>query len=803
MIEFEGYDIFHEGGMIPVTQEILNEIIANAPEGEALNLAEELRKRECYLELKCGEFNFSNNKNLYIDFSKIILEDALIKGLEMRSCIFDDTVLREVIFFDSEKVHHLNKDDGEALIDLTVKNEDVFSQNDLINRFDSSLNNSGVCFGLELEFARFASKRMDENGNFDIEQVSKEFFDKLNRKINQVDKSGNYKSPNNFLYRVMLFQNTEHLRDAMSTNMHKVNISDINRNGFFGAVPSEMRDSRVIGLIAGNHVVSIITTKNKDGQEAYSAHDVNYGKIENSNTQEGINAYVQQFLELKKENNAIYVNFDKIVKDMGLVPVRVNGEIVNSYNKYPVSVDGLENAMKKLSEGNSKYTSLVYNMIDTLIKDESSREDIIKRGAKLMNLSVKARNMEMLKRFTDLGVDPNSLSEGNSPLHLAVSDGNRKFLTKLISENAIDSIDINAKNSRLETPLHLAFSYGEHWGWVDKLLLERQDLNVNELNSLGDTVLHQVISSFGDSGLWAIKLLLTRDDLDVNALSAGGESPLHMAVKFNNIEVVKELLKSPRIDTSIKYQGKDVIDLAIEKKMEDILDVLIEKSQIDSSELINKFVCKGRYDLALKLVEKDTDIDFEKMYEKQTVLEYLITSPNKSNDVYNLIDLISQKSKNLDKQNEYGNPIIHLMSDSYDSKVLSILIKNGANIDAQDSEGNTLLMKAIDGENAILFEDLLKNSHNLFIQNKDRVSAFDFALRKKGDFLELLNEVDLNSSYKDEGGGSVFCYVCSLKDPEIVKIAIDALKKGINLSVEGNGGVSPFICAIHTRNYKV
>nr|MBP7189718.1 hypothetical protein [Rickettsiaceae bacterium] len=110
---------------------------------------------------------------------------------------------------------------------------------------------------------------------------------------------------------------------------------------------------------------------------------------------------------------------------------------------------------------------------------------------------------------------------------------------------------------------------------------------------------------------------------------------------------------------------------------------------------------------------------------------------------------------------------------------------------------------AIDGENALLFEDLLKNSHNLFIRNKDRVSAFDFALRKKGDFLELLNEVDLNSSYKDEGGGSVFCDVCSLKDPEIVKIAIDALKKGINLSVEGNGGESPFICAIHTRNYKV
>ncbi|MBP7189720.1 MAG: ankyrin repeat domain-containing protein, partial [Rickettsiaceae bacterium] len=768
MIEFEGYNIFHEGGMIPVTQEILNEIIANAPEGEALNLKEVLESRGYNQNLARLKLDFSNNKSSMVDFSGLSLNYLRINNLEMGKCIFNDTFLSYVTFFNSDKVDQLHAAPYMGLIDITVKKEDFFSQEDLIKATDGKLNNKGICFGIQLEFARFAYKRMDKNGNINIERVSKEFIEKLNRKAQEVNKDGTYKSSDDFYFRNMLYLDSQSFNEVVKRNMHQVDDSSVKRNGFLASIPLEMNRAKMIGFGYAGHTVNVFRERNEAGEERYVVFNSDIGIIDGINTPDDLGDFISKFLNVQcgdLSKKVVYTNLDKTVEDLGLVPNQNSVQEMNYKGKYQVDIQAFLSSLRSMINAESKEDVITYEFMSKKIMDHLPSVDFIESSKSIVPLAVKSGSVDIINKLFDNGVNPN------------LSD--------------YDSM----------TALHTAVRFKK----ID-----------------------------------VVKFLISRDDLDVNVLTRNGKTSLHIAVELGDVEAIKELLKSPKIDTSIKYKDKDVIDLAFEKKGDSILDVMIENHQkFDSLELFDGFVSKGRYDLALKLVEKGADIDFEKRDGvEQSVLEYLVNTPKTSEDIYSLIDIISKKSKNLDEPNELGEPLVHVALKNQDERSITILLANGASPNVQDSDGNTLLMSSIYRRKEDLVSNIFDNYNpDLSVQNKEGLNALHMVVRydySPGLLKRVLDGgVDLNAQDRqgrtplhiainqmDEGsikcakeliksgaridipgeeGRTLFHGICQKQ--AMFEIAAKAVNDNISLNLQDAYGETPFLSAIKTRNY--
>lgn len=138
----------------------------------------------------------------------------------------------------------------------------------------------------------------------------------------------------------------------------------------------------------------------------------------------------------------------------------------------------------------------------------------------------------------DLGVDVNGKNErGDSALHLAASEGNTALARTLLDKGAdVNSVcDCDGYHSaRNWTALQMAAFKG-HSEVVDALLAKGAD--IHQKNSEGATPLHLAMT--GDS-LPVVQALLAKG-ADVNARDSDGETPL-MNSFFDNADTVRALL---------------------------------------------------------------------------------------------------------------------------------------------------------------------------------------------------------------------------------------------------------------------
>ena len=179
------------------------------------------------------------------------------------------------------------------------------------------------------------------------------------------------------------------------------------------------------------------------------------------------------------------------------------------------------------------------------------------RGVSLLYEQVRLRNMEFFNTLIAAGANVNLQNDLNmqTPLHVAVQSA--YFTDALIAARA----DVNLKDFRGETPLHLA-TLTQSIPAINALIAAGADINAKSIN--GNTPLH-VIAEL-DSILPPnpeVSQILIKAGANANAKNNNGDTPLHLAVSQRYSEIVAELV--PETDLSImNNDGKTVLDIAME-----------------------------------------------------------------------------------------------------------------------------------------------------------------------------------------------------------------------------------------------
>jgi ankyrin repeat protein len=142
-------------------------------------------------------------------------------------------------------------------------------------------------------------------------------------------------------------------------------------------------------------------------------------------------------------------------------------------------------------------------------------------------------------------LDPNICASFQSPLCLAIREGNTAALRLLLTHK---DIQINAQYPHEDAPICLATERGN--ADAVKLLVEQGNrLKINQLNTIDEETAVSVAVRNGS--LYILHILLQHPGIDLNLRNRWGETALLIAVKRGDIELVKILLQDPRPISSL------------------------------------------------------------------------------------------------------------------------------------------------------------------------------------------------------------------------------------------------------------
>ncbi|MDZ7719148.1 MAG: ankyrin repeat domain-containing protein [Balneolaceae bacterium] len=200
--------------------------------------------------------------------------------------------------------------------------------------------------------------------------------------------------------------------------------------------------------------------------------------------------------------------------------------------------------------------------------------------------ALKMNDIRSISEYVQEGVNINAKnSKGNTPLHYAISDGNEKLVNHLIELGA----NVNEMNANHNTPLTIAIIRDRN-EIVDILL--RAGANPNLGNSDKMTATHVAALN----GNYDAMTSLVANQADINIMSETGVTPLMLAAARGHYDVVNLLLRNDAKDL-VNANGESALKWAKQNGHNSVAKVLASKPTITALNLTD-----GKYsDLILIL----------------------------------------------------------------------------------------------------------------------------------------------------------------------------------------------------------
>ena len=235
------------------------------------------------------------------------------------------------------------------------------------------------------------------------------------------------------------------------------------------------------------------------------------------------------------------------------------------------------------------------------------------------------------------------------------------------------TVDIHARNSQGQTPLHIAITNNAGISIVNELIDSGVDLYGFDVN--GNNPLHLAVAR----GNTVVVRTLLAAGMDSNVVNANGESPLHIAAKFNDLKMINLLLHNMANPNVRNSQGQTALHIAAAKGSPVVVSALLEqKADINIQDNLEQtpthlMLINGHLDLAIKVIKKDTDLDINRADNK-------------------------------------GNTFLHIASHLGSSQLITTLLNRGVSLLAQNSSGNTALHESCKHKRTDIMKQLLENA---------------------------------------------------------------------------------------------
>ncbi|XP_055848926.1 putative ankyrin repeat protein RF_0381 [Episyrphus balteatus] len=453
----------------------------------------------------------------------------------------------------------------------------------------------------------------------------------------------------------------------------------------------------------------------------------------------------------------------------------------------------------------------------------------VAHGYILLLKSIKLKNNEITELLLNEGSrvnrKRNKRMPSNTPLHLAIENGDLK-LTEMLLDNGAD---INANNVNGLSPLVLAISKKKE-EIIDLIIRKRSDCindrckeGICPLHAAAEHGLSHVIQKLLQNGanvdvktaaectalqyvcrkgnLEIIELLLN-NNANINPRTHHTWAPLYLAIDNCHVDAAKLLMiRGANINNKSK-NGKTVLSCAIEKCLWLVEDILkyspdinnasnkksfkfaarhknefyytivkslirygfsVEPTDINDTALLRNAIKMGYIKIIQDLIKHGLDLT----YNKSTFL--LIAVKNKQLE---LAELFVAHGADVNSTNNDGRPLIFYSVQNSDVNMYKLLVQHGADV----NEYPELLRLAIKGECKEIFDHLLENKVDIDAADEYGRTPLHFTVSR---ILSYDMNFPKNDTELDEAIGEYNSYQPNIKiRTEIAKILLD---KGVNI----------------------
>ncbi|KID66128.1 Ankyrin repeat-containing domain protein, partial [Metarhizium brunneum ARSEF 3297] len=178
--------------------------------------------------------------------------------------------------------------------------------------------------------------------------------------------------------------------------------------------------------------------------------------------------------------------------------------------------------------------------------------------------AIHGRNLDIVAKLLEHGARVDTVYKGETPLLLAVKQGDRNVVDRLLEHKA----DIKARTALGSCILSEAIFRNDS----DMALhLLRKNVSIDQVNSVDWTPLTVAVMQ---RDMELVKALLLRET-QANTLDGQGTTPLTMAVRGNQLAIVKCLLESGRADPTISdCRARTPLSWACREQNKAIFDLL-------------------------------------------------------------------------------------------------------------------------------------------------------------------------------------------------------------------------------------
>nr|XP_042906171.1 uncharacterized protein LOC107456566 isoform X3 [Parasteatoda tepidariorum] len=375
------------------------------------------------------------------------------------------------------------------------------------------------------------------------------------------------------------------------------------------------------------------------------------------------------------------------------------------------------------------------NNINTVTKLLDFNQKYLEKKLKWIHMN--DESCEMYRNYQPFSVDSVDI-EGNSPLHIACRNNNKRIINTLLREGAI----FNIKNNAGKTPIDLSKDYKHLLTSTEACFEDVKDgksLNLvgilqqclNVKNIEGDSFLHQTIKHKRQE----LFVFLLGRDINLNCQNLDGYTPLHLAVKHSNICMIRRLLQrgaffnafSKELKTPLEY-ANGLTDLSLKKYL-DLINEMFKIVLSDSPErILNHIESIQQCSIPLPIIVNAYDrrshcvLHYATKFSHFSVVRILLengamyncknlwgeTSMDIASSLHikQLLQLIHDLFCNFDMldeikgevgfkmiknvRNEKGLTLLHIAAIENNQNLVVKLIKSGADVHAEDMYGKDI-----------------------------------------------------------------------------------------------------------------